>query len=166
MRAWHGDIVAEHGHADAVIAANALSHIADLHAVVEGIEILLAPDGTCVIEDPYWGDVVAQTAFDQIYDEHASYFTRVVDGMSIRAARPGCDRRGSLDVHGGSMRYVIGHAGSRPSDAARLRRCCDREQASGLHSSRPSTRFRERVSGHRRGTDGAVAQLQAPMAGA
>ena len=83
----------------AIIAANALSHIADLHSVVEGIAILLAPGGTCVIEDPYWGDVVAQTAFDQIYDEHASYFTlsslsrlfeqhglAVLDAMPIRCA--------------------------------------------------------------------------------
>ena len=45
-------IVAEHGQAHALIAANALSHIADLHSVVEGIAILLAPDGSCVIEDP------------------------------------------------------------------------------------------------------------------
>ena len=34
---WRAQIVAEHGQADAIIAANALSHIADLHSVVEGI---------------------------------------------------------------------------------------------------------------------------------
>src|SRR5687767_6476075 len=48
-------ILAEHGPAHAVIAANALSHIADPHAVVEGIALLLAPGGICVIEEPYWG---------------------------------------------------------------------------------------------------------------
>src|SRR5690242_14732578 len=68
-------IVSEHGHAHAIIAANALSHIADLHSVLEGIATLLAPGGTCIIEDPYWGDIVSGTAFDQIYDEHASYFS-------------------------------------------------------------------------------------------
>jgi len=138
-------IVAERGHAHAIIAANALSHIANLHAVVEGIETLLAPGGTCVIEDPYWGDVVAQTAFDQIYDEHASYFTlsslsRLFtqhDLAVIDAVR--------FDVHGGSMRYLIGRAGSRPV-TARASALLDHEERSGLHQPGTFDRFRERVT--------------------
>jgi methylation protein EvaC len=138
-------IVAERGHAHAIVAANALSHIADLHAVVDGIEILLAPGGTCVVEDPYWGDVVARTAFDQIYDEHASYFTlsslsHLVEphGLAVLdAAR--------VDVHGGSMRYVIGRAGSRPV-ASRAAVLLDYERRSGLHQPATFDRFRERVT--------------------
>jgi methylation protein EvaC len=138
-------IVAERGHAHAIVAANALSHIANLHAVIEGIGILLAPGGTCVIEDPYWGDVVAQTAFDQIYDEHASYFTlsslsHLVEqhGLAvIDAAR--------FNVHGGSMRYVIGRAGSRPV-APRVTALLDQERHSGLHQPETFDRFRDRVT--------------------
>ena len=137
-------IVAERGHAHAIVAANALSHVADLHAVLEGIEILLAPGGTCVIEDPYWGDVVARTAFDQIYDEHASYFTmsslsRLVapHGLAVLDAVP-------FDVHGGSLRYAIGRAGSKPV-TARATELLDREAHSGLHLPETFDRFRERV---------------------
>lgn len=138
-------IVAEHGHADVVIAANALSHLADVHSVVEGIRILLAAHGTCVIEDPYWGDVVAQTAFDQIYDEHAWYFTMsslqyLVAGHALEVvdAAP-------VDVHGGSMRYWIGHAGSRPVAAA-VPALVERETLSGLHRPEAFAGFRGRVA--------------------
>lgn len=139
------DIVSTHGQADAVIAANALSHVADLHSVAEGIAILLAPRGTCVIEDPYWGDVVTQTAFDQIYDEHASYFTLsslqylfAQHGLAVFDALP-------VNVHGGSMRYVIGAAGSRPA-TPRVTLLIEHERASGLHKPETFAAFRGRVT--------------------
>jgi methylation protein EvaC len=138
-------IVAEHGHADAIIAANALSHIADLHSVAEGIAALLAPRGTCVIEDPYWGDIVAGTAFDQIYDEHASYFSMssisqlfTEHGLAVVDAMP-------FDVHGGSMRYLIVHSGARAA-SSRAARLLEQEHASGLHLPHTFAAFRDRVS--------------------
>jgi methylation protein EvaC len=138
-------IVAEHGPADAIIAANALSHIGDPHAVVEGIAILLARGGTCVIEDPYWGDVVAATAFDQIYDEHASYFSMTAianlfaeHGLVVVDAIP-------FDVHGGSMRYVIGGSGSGPP-SLRAARLLEQERASGMHRPETFAAFRDRVT--------------------
>ena len=138
------EIVAAHGQADAVVAANALSHVADLHAVVEGIALLLAPAGRCVIEDPYWGNVVAETAFDQIYDEHASYFT--LSSLSYLFAAHGLAVLDALpsDVHGGSMRYVIGWTGSTPP-AARVDQLLVQEQATGLHRPNTYSGFRGRV---------------------
>jgi methylation protein EvaC len=137
-------IVAEHGQAHAIVAANALSHVADVHAVAEGIDILLAPNGTCVIEDPYWGDVIAQTAFDQIYDEHASYFT--LSSISALFAPHGLEVRDvtPVDVHGGSMRYSIGRPGSSPQTAA-VAELFAHENTSGLHRPETFVRFRERV---------------------
>ena len=89
----------------------------------KGIEILLAPDGSCVIEDPYWGDVVARTAFDQIYDEHASYFT--LSSLSWLFAQHGLDVVDAIpfDVHGGSMRYLIGTNGIEAVVSERRRSC-------------------------------------------
>ena len=144
MRRWL-DSVSEHGQAHAVIAANALSHVADVHSVAEGIRILLAPEGRCVIEDPYWGDVVAQTAFDQIYDEHASYFTLASlqwlfgqHDLSVFDVMP-------YDVHGGSMRYLIGHPGSRPA-TPRVAMLLEQEHAAGLHRPETFAAFRGRVT--------------------
>ena len=139
------ELVEKLGQADAVIAANALSHVGDLHGVVEGIRILLAPDGTCVVEDPYWGDVVSQTAFDQIYDEHASYFT--LSSLQYLFAGHDLDVIDAMpfNVHGGSMRYLIGHAGSRPA-TSRVAALLDQEQAAGLHRPEVFAGFRGRVT--------------------
>jgi methylation protein EvaC len=138
-------IVLTHGPAQAIVAANALSHVADLHSVVEGIGILLAPDGVCVIEDPYWGDVVRQTAFDQIYDEHASYFTLSSlsylfeqHGLAVLDATP-------FDVHGGSLRYVIGRAASKPVRSS-VTRLADSERAAQLQTGETLAAFRDRVT--------------------
>lgn len=138
-------IVAEHGQAHAVIAANALSHIADLHPVIAGIKLLLAPDGLCVIEDPYWGDVVEHTAFDQIYDEHASYFTLSAVNYLVAAHDLAIVDVVPQAVHGGSLRYLIGHAGRRPvSD--RVAQRLAKEQASGLHRAETFAAFRDRIA--------------------
>lgn len=137
-------MVAQHGQAHAVIAANALSHVADLHAVVGGIKTLLAPGGVCVIEDPYWGDVVAQTAFDQIYDEHASYFT--LSSLQYLFAEHGLEIVDVVPapVHGGSMRYTIAVSGSR-LPAPRVSELRAREQGDGLHERATFTAFTGRV---------------------
>jgi methylation protein EvaC len=137
-------ILQERGHADAIIAANALSHVADPHAVVEGIAVLLAPGGTCVIEDPYWGDVVAGTAFDQIYDEHASYFT--LSSLSWLLGQHGLALVDAVrfDVHGGSMRYLIRKQESTPA-SSRGHMLLDHERRSGLNEPQTFDGFRERA---------------------
>ena len=138
------EIVAGHGHAHSIVAANALSHIADLHSVVEGIALLLARDGTCIVEDPYWGDVVGGTAFDQIYDEHASYFS--MSSISHLFGQHDLEVVDAIpqDVHGGSMRYVIRHSGAQPP-TARAEQLLVRERSSELHQPATFTAFTERV---------------------
>ena len=138
-------MVAEHGQADAVIAANALSHIADLHSVVAGIKVLLAPGGVCVIEEPYWGDVVEQTAFDHIYDEHASYF-------SLSPVKDLFEQHDlavfdviAQPVHGGSMRYLVGHPGRR-AVSHRVAPMLAKEETDGLHRPETLEAFRTRIS--------------------
>ena len=137
-------IATERGRADTIVAANALSHVANLHEVVEGIAILLAPGGTCVVEDPYWGDVVAETAFDQIYDEHASYFT--LSSLSWLFNQHGLAVADAMRtaVHGGSMRYLIRRHDSGPV-SSRAGALLDHEQRSGLHQPPTFDGFRERA---------------------
>jgi methylation protein EvaC len=139
------EVVAGHGHAHAIIAANALSHIGSLHSAVAGLATLLATDGTCVIEEPYWGDVVSGTAFDQIYDEHASYFS--MSSMSYLVAQHGLTVVDAIrqDVHGGSMRYVITRSGASPV-TARAAQLLEEERASGLHRPETFQAFQERVT--------------------
>jgi SAM-dependent methyltransferase len=107
-------IVREHGQADAFLAANVMCHIPDILGVVKGIRTLLKPDGVVIFEDPYLGDVVEKISYDQIYDEHVFLFS----AHSIQHLF-GLHELELIDVqpqktHGGSMRYVISHAGAHP----------------------------------------------------
>ncbi|TRZ93417.1 MAG: class I SAM-dependent methyltransferase [Rhodocyclaceae bacterium] len=129
-------IVAEHGQADAFLGANVMCHIPYLHSVAAGIRILLKPRGVLMFEDPYLGDIVQKTSFDQIYDEHAFYFSVASvshlfgeHGLEVIDVQP-------QNVHGGSMRYVIAHKGARPVSASvALQRA--KEETLGLN--RPET---------------------------
>jgi methylation protein EvaC len=107
------EIVLQYGQADAFLGANVMCHIPYLHSVAEGIKLLIKPGGVLIFEDPYLGDIIEKTSYDQIYDEHAFYFSLTSlgylfeqHGLEIVDAIP-------QPVHGGSMRYVIAHKGSR-----------------------------------------------------
>jgi methylation protein EvaC len=106
-------IVAENGQADAFIAANVMCHLPYFHSIVAGISKLIKKTGIVVFEDPYLGDVIEKTSYDQIYDEHTFLFSVnsinhifLEYGMEVIDAMP-------QETHGGSMRYFIGHKGVR-----------------------------------------------------
>jgi methylation protein EvaC len=124
-------IVRDHGQADAFIGANVMCHIPYLHSVLEGIDILLKQDGIVMFEDPYLGDVIEKTSYDQIYDEHVFLFSvnsiRYLfeqHSMEVINVEP-------QETHGGSMRYVIGRKGVHPI-SGKVSEYLAREKAMGL----------------------------------
>jgi len=107
------DILNEYGQADAILAANVMCHISNLNSVIAGIKALLKPDGIVMFEDPYLGDVIEKTSYDQIYDEHVFLFS--LSSIKYAFGQYGMEL---VDVepqgtHGGSMRYVIARKGTR-----------------------------------------------------
>lgn len=105
-------IVSEEGKADAFLAANVMCHIPEILDVVKGIKALLKPSGVVIFEDPYLGDIINKTSYDQIYDEHVFLFS----ALSIQYLF-GLEEMELIDVspqktHGGSMRYTLAHRGS------------------------------------------------------
>lgn len=134
-------IVAEHGHADAVLSANVMCHIPDLPSVVRGIRKLLKPDGVLMFEDPYLGDMIAKTSYDQIYDEHVFVFSATSVGEAF--GRHGLELIDVLPqtTHGGSMRYVLAPTGShKVSDAVTAQIAKERSQ--GLDTMEAYLRFK------------------------
>ena len=149
-------IVAENGQADAFLAANVMCHIPYMHSIVEGISILVKRGGVVMFEDPYLGDVIEKTSYDQIYDEHTFLFS--VASISRLFERYGME---VIDVepqttHGGSMRYVIAHKGARPATPAVARQRV-REKDLGLGSAATYDRFRRNCESSR---DGLMALLR------
>jgi methylation protein EvaC len=104
----------------------------------------LKPEGVLVFEDPYLGDIVQKVSYDQIYDEHAFYFS--VNSVANLFGRHGLE---VVDVHpqhthGGSMRYVIAHKGARPVSEA-VARQLELEDSLGLKEPRTYSVLRSRI---------------------
>jgi methylation protein EvaC len=107
------DIRAGNGPADVVYAANTICGVPDLHAVFAGLDVLLAENGVLVFEDPYLGEILDRTSFDQIYDEHVFFFTALAVGSMAERFGFELVDVARLPVHGGQIRYTIARAGRR-----------------------------------------------------
>jgi len=100
-----------HQKADAILSANVMCHIPYIHSIYDGVKTLLKEDGVFVFEDPYLGEIIEKTSFDQIYDEHVFLFSALsvsylanIHGLELVNVEPQI-------THGGSMRYTIAHKG-------------------------------------------------------
>jgi len=104
-------ILQSHQKADAILSANVMCHIPYIHSIYDGVKTLLKEDGVFIFEDPYLGEIIEKTSFDQIYDEHVflfsalslNYLTNMHD-LELVNVEPQI-------THGGSMRYTIAHKG-------------------------------------------------------
>ena len=153
-------ILSEDGQADAFLAANVMCHIPDILSVVKGIKKLLKPTGVVMFEDPYLGDVIAQTAYDQIYDEHVFLFSAHAVQYLF-----GLQSMELIDVlpqktHGGSMRYVLSHKGSYPVKGS-VRQILAREKAQGLDRLATFEKFKINVEKSRLDLVSLIKNLQA-----
>jgi SAM-dependent methyltransferase len=100
---------AEGKQADVLHAHNVLAHVANLNDVVEGLQVILAPEGVAVIEVPYVRDMVERCEFDTIYHEHLCYFSLTAldrlfgrHGLQVRDVK-------RVPIHGGSLRIFVEH---------------------------------------------------------
>ena len=141
-------IVREYGQADAFLAANVMCHIPYIHSIVKGIKTLLKPEGVVMFEDPYLGDVIEKTSYDQIYDEHTFLFSATsinyvfkMCGMELFDVEPQV-------THGGSMRYILSHQGAFPV-TDRLQQQLDKERELGLNHLDTYEKFRKNCESSR-----------------
>lgn len=153
-------IRAERGPADAILGANVVCHIPYLHSVLDGVKRLLGPEGVFIFEDPYIGDILEKTSYDQIYDEHVYYFSLL--SVQALAARHGLEvvDVARQPVHGGELRYTLAHAGAhaiRPAvDALRTE-----EKARGLDRIETYDGFAEAVAASRAELRAVIAEIRA-----
>ncbi|MGA7282593.1 MAG: class I SAM-dependent methyltransferase [Acidimicrobiia bacterium] len=90
--------------ADVIVGNNVLAHVPDVNAFVEAMAILLAENGTVVMEFPYVRDLIENCEFDTIYHEHHCYFS--VSSVTELFARHELNLIAveHHDIHGGSLR--------------------------------------------------------------
>jgi 2-polyprenyl-3-methyl-5-hydroxy-6-metoxy-1,4-benzoquinol methylase len=90
--------------ADLVLGNNVLAQVPDLNDFVEGLKILLKPDGVLTLEFPHLLRLIELNEFDTIYHEHFSYFS-LLSTLKIMAAHGlRVFDVEELKSHGGSLR--------------------------------------------------------------
>ena len=90
--------------ADLIIGNNVLAQVPDLNDFVEGLRILLKPNGVLTLEFPHLLQLIERNEFDTIYHEHFSYFSfltavRILDSHGLKVFDVE-----ELPTHGGSLR--------------------------------------------------------------
>ena len=119
--------------ADLVAGNNVLAQVPDLNDFVEGLGILLKPEGVLTLEFPHLLRLIERNEFDTIYHEHYSYFSmlttvRVLENHGLRVFDVE-----ELASHGGSLRVYACRAESQVhSIEPSVRKVIDEEKKAGL----------------------------------
>ena len=106
------EVKREHGPASVVTAANCFAHIEDVHAIVDGIVEMLAPNGVFISESHYLIGLLDTLQYDTVYHEHLRYYSVAslkhlleMHDLEVFHARP-------IPSHGGSIRVYAGRKGA------------------------------------------------------
>lgn len=137
------------GAAKVIVTTNTFNHIGDLHDFMRGVEILLAEDGTLVLELPWARDLLHHNEFDTVYQEHLSEFSllslvklgKFFDMQVTDVTR--------LWVHGGSMRVFMRRFSQGDVPKPIVQQMLEEERADGMLESTTYDQFSDRVDGIR-----------------
>jgi len=97
-------LAAEGREADLVLGNNVLAQVPDLNDFVEGLQILLKPEGVLTLEFPHLLRLIELNEFDTIYHEHFSYFSLISTIKIMKAHGLRVFDVEELKSHGGSLR--------------------------------------------------------------
>jgi len=98
------ELVAEGRCADLVLGNNVLAQVPDLNDFVEGLKVLLKPEGVLTLEFPHLLKLIELNEFDTIYHEHFSYFSMLTSVRIMEAHGLKLFDAEELKSHGGSLR--------------------------------------------------------------
>ena len=131
--------------ADAILSANVMCHIPYMHSIYDGVKTLLSDDGVFIFEDPYLGEIIEKTSFDQIYDEHVFLFSALSISHLAKMHDLELINVEPQVTHGGSMRYTIAHKGVK-AVSQNVTSLIEKEENLGLDSAQSYTGFTDSVN--------------------
>jgi len=140
-----GRLADEGRHADLIVGNNVLAHVPALNDFVEGLRILLAPEGAVTMEFPHLLRLIEETQFDTIYHEHYSYLSLLAVQQVFEAHGLRLFDVEELPTHGGSLRIYACHADAAHETTDRIPELLQREERAGLRELATYAAFGERV---------------------
>jgi hypothetical protein len=137
-------ILSETGSPRLVTAAGVFFHLEELHSATAGVAKLCKEGAVFCVQAIYLGDVLRNTAFDQIYHEHLTYWTlgsfeqllklHGLEAFSVRWH----------PIHGGTLEFLVGVDGGHDV-APSISKLRAREQGEGLGEMATYHAFADRV---------------------
>jgi SAM-dependent methyltransferase len=106
-------LAAEGHYADLALGNNVLAQVPDLNDFVEGLKIILKPEGVLTLEFPHMLQLMERNEFDTIYHEHFSYFSLLTTVKIMEAHGLRVFDVEELKSHGGSLRVFACRAESK-----------------------------------------------------
>lgn len=98
------ELAAQGRQADLIAGNNVLAQVPDLNDFVEGLKVLLKPNGVLTLEFPHLLRLIEHNEFDTIYHEHFSYFSLLTTVSILKAHGLRVFDVEELKSHGGSLR--------------------------------------------------------------
>ena len=153
------EIAAKDGRYDLVIGNNVLAHVPDINGFVEGLGVVLAPEGTVTMEFPHLLRLIEQCQFDTIYHEHFHCLSLGTVKRIFNAHGLELYDVEELPTHGGSLRIYAAH---RDYGRAHMREAVQallaREREFGLEDVRTYTGFSDKMQNIKLDTLGRLSQ--------
>ena len=120
--------------ADFLIAFNVMPHVPNLNDFVNGLKMLLNPDGILIIQfSAYLLKLIELNEFDMIYHEHFSYFSLGTLKKIFSELKLKIFDAEELSIHGGSLRlYIIHEENNSYQKSTRVDHILEKEKQFGL----------------------------------
>jgi hypothetical protein len=133
-RNYARQLLTEGWDADLITGNNVLAHVPNINDFLDGVKLLLAPDGVATFEVQHLLRLMQRHQFDTIYHEHFSYLSLIAGARIFAKAGLRVFDVERPETHGGSIRFFVCHAHSARSESPRVAKLLDEERAYGLDS--------------------------------
>jgi len=126
-------LASEGRNADLIAGNNVLAQVPDLNDFVEGLKVLLKPEGVLTLEFPHLLRLIELNEFDTIYHEHFSYFSLISTQKILAAHGLRIFDVEELKSHGGSLRiFACRETSKKHACAPNVKKVLDDEIAARL----------------------------------
>jgi 2-polyprenyl-3-methyl-5-hydroxy-6-metoxy-1,4-benzoquinol methylase len=127
------ELLTEKKQADLLIGNNVLAQVPDLDGFIQGIKVLLKPQGIITMEFPHLAKLIDGNQLDTIYHEHFSYFSFMTTEKIFASHGLTIFDVEELPTHGGSLRIFARHDENKSFPITRhINELRDREKREGF----------------------------------
>ena len=136
--------------ADLVCGINVFAHVPNINDFIEGMRIMLKPEGVVTMEFPHLLRLVEDVQFDTIYHEHYFYYSLAVVQKMLAAHGLRLFDVEELPTHGGSLRVYACRMPAKHVLCDSVTKILEREKTAGMEELSYYDGFQKRIFSIRR----------------